>query len=102
MSAQPRLTTANPVEPEHDGQFINKRLRLAGVLIIIGAAVEGPTLMWNHPLSFLAFAGIGALAITLGIAVYPMVGVAPAEILREGSEERSRRRRSHLLDSLLR
>ena len=79
MSTQPRPSTGNPLEPEQQNQFINKRLRLAGLLIIIGGVVEGLTLIWNHPLSFLAFIGIGALAITLGIVVYLTALVSPRQ-----------------------
>jgi len=79
MSTQPRPTTGYPLESDHQNRFINKRLRLAGLLIIIGLVVEGLTLIWNHPLSFLAFAGVGALAMTLGIVVYLMALVSPRQ-----------------------
>lgn len=53
----------------HDA-FISKRLRLAGTLIILGLVVEGASLMWNHPLSFLAFIGVGGLLLFAGVVIY--------------------------------
>ncbi len=44
--------------------FLSKRLRRSGILIIVGLVVEGLSLVWNHPLSFVAFLG---LANVLGV-----------------------------------
>jgi hypothetical protein len=49
---------------------INTRLRLAGILIVIGLLVQALTLLWNHPLSFVAYMAIGGLAVAIGIVVY--------------------------------
>jgi hypothetical protein len=75
MTTEPRPAPA--VELQHQNQFINKRLRLAGMLIVIGVLVEGLSLAWNHPLSFLAFVGIGGLAMAVGVAVYLLALVSP-------------------------
>jgi hypothetical protein len=56
-----------------------KRLRLAGALIIAGLVVEGASLWWNHPLSFVAFIGLGGLLLAAGIVVYLFALVAPAK-----------------------
>jgi hypothetical protein len=45
-------------------QQIEKRLRIAGILIGTGLAVEGVSLIWTHPLSFIVF--LGACGILLG------------------------------------
>ncbi len=50
--------------------YISKKLRIAGILIILGLIVEGFSLLWNHPLSFLAFLCIGGIFLVLGILVY--------------------------------
>jgi hypothetical protein len=50
--------------------FVSKRLRLAGILVILGLLVQALTLLWNHPLSFLAFLGLGGLLLFAGIVVY--------------------------------
>lgn len=48
----------------------DRLLRISGVLAILGLAVEAYTLLWFHPLSFVAFALVGGLLIVAGIAVY--------------------------------
>jgi hypothetical protein len=50
--------------------FISKKLRISGILIILGLLVEALSLLWNHPLSFIAFVGVGGLAIFIGIVTY--------------------------------
>jgi uncharacterized membrane protein len=49
---------------------IAKRLRLAGILLIIGLLIEAFSLLWNHPLSFIAFAGFGLFFLFCGVVVY--------------------------------
>ena len=49
---------------------INTRLRLAGVLIVVGLLTQALTLLWNHPLSFVAYMVIGGLFMAIGIVVY--------------------------------
>jgi hypothetical protein len=54
---------------QQDGT-ISKKLRVAGVLIILGLMVEGFSLLWNHPLSFLAFLCVGGVLLALGVLIY--------------------------------
>jgi len=54
------------------------RLRIAGVLILLGLLVETFTLRWNNPIAFLVFLGIGGLLIFGGLAVYLLSLVSPA------------------------
>ena len=75
MTAEPRPALA--VEQQYENQFINARLRLAGILIMIGVLVEGLSLVWSHPLAFLAFVGVGGLALAMGMAVYLLALVSP-------------------------
>ena len=51
-------------------EFITKRVRIAGVLVLLGLVVESFSLMWNHPLSFVAFLAVGGLLLGAGIVVY--------------------------------
>ena len=51
-------------------EFITKRVRTAGVLILLGLVVESLSLMWNHPLSFIAFLVAGGLLLAAGFMVY--------------------------------
>lgn len=61
------LTQANP---------INARLRLAGGLIALGLLVQALSLLWNHPLSFVAFVSVGGLLVAGGIVLYLFVLVS--------------------------
>ncbi|MGH9745779.1 MAG: hypothetical protein ACRD59_06680 [Candidatus Acidiferrales bacterium] len=45
-------------------------LRLSGVLLILGIAVEIVSLLWEKPLAFLLFVGVGGLLTLAGIVVY--------------------------------
>ena len=49
---------------------IEKRLKLAGILLITGLAIQALTLSWNHPLSFLAFMFVASPLVLLGILIY--------------------------------
>jgi hypothetical protein len=49
---------------------IKKRLRLSGFLLIIGLVLQALTLLWNHPLSFLAFMFVASPLVLLGILIY--------------------------------
>ncbi len=49
---------------------IEKRIRLAGTLLIAGLLVELVTLRWSHPTAFLFFLLLGGALIALGIAIY--------------------------------
>jgi hypothetical protein len=64
---------------EANDRFIAKRLRLAGALIIAGLAVEGVSLGWNHPLSFMAFIGFGGLLLVVGVLIYLISLITPAK-----------------------
>ena len=67
------------IETRNQNEFISKRLRVAGILIALGLVVEGLSLTWNHPLSFVAFLGIGGLLLLLGIVVYLTALVSPRQ-----------------------
>lgn len=60
-----------------------KKLRTAGILIIIGLVVEAISLAWNNPLSFVAFLGIGGLFLALGILLYLWTLVSYRNLVRE-------------------
>jgi hypothetical protein len=58
---------------------IEKRIRLAGILVIAGLLVELVTLRWSHPTAFLFFLLLGGLLMALGIVVYLLSLVSPGE-----------------------
>ena len=49
---------------------LQRKLNTAAYLLIAGLAVEGITLHWAHPTSFLLFISLGAILILAGIATY--------------------------------
>ena len=53
-----------------NGSRLHRKLKLAGYLLLAGLAVEGITLNWSHPTSFLLFIILGGVLILAGITVY--------------------------------
>ena len=49
---------------------IETRIRWSGLLIVVGLAVLLVSLLWSHPLSFMAFLAVGCPLILIGILVY--------------------------------
>jgi len=49
---------------------LDRRLRLSGLLIALGLAVEVVTMQWSHPATFLIFAGLGGGLVIAGILIY--------------------------------
>lgn len=49
---------------------IEKRLRLAGSLLIVGLLVEAICLLWVHPVAFILLVVVGGLLCAAGIIVY--------------------------------
>lgn len=60
--------------------MMSTKLRRAGILVIAGLIVEALSLVWNHPLSFVAFLGIGGLLLAAGIVLYLWVIVSTAGV----------------------
>jgi hypothetical protein len=55
------MLSANPIE---------KRLQLAGILLILGLLVEGGCLLWARPISFVIFVALGGLLLFLGVVLF--------------------------------
>lgn len=49
---------------------LERRLKIAGIILILGLVVEGLSLLSHGAIGFLAFAGIGGTLLILGIAAY--------------------------------
>jgi hypothetical protein len=49
---------------------LQRKLKTAAYLLIAGLAVEGITLQWAHPTSFLVFIILGGILVLAGIATY--------------------------------
>ena len=55
------MNRANPIE---------RRLRVSGLLLILGLLTEAICLFWARPLSFVAFVSVGGVLLFLGVVVY--------------------------------
>ena len=62
---------------ELDGR-LERRLKLAGRLVMIGVAASSGTLLWHHPLSFMLFASLGGLLVIGGMVTYLVAIASPA------------------------
>jgi predicted membrane channel-forming protein YqfA (hemolysin III family) len=53
---------------------------LSGIFIVLGLVVQALSLLWNHPLSFIAFITVGGFLLAVGIVLYllTLVNVAAA------------------------
>lgn len=73
---------------ENQTNPIHSKLRRAGVLIIIGLIVQTLSLLWNHPLSFIAFVSIGGLFLAIGIILYlfTLVNIPMAQAEKESAQ----------------
>lgn len=49
---------------------LEKRIRLSGLLLILGLLVELGSLYWSHPTAFLFFLLLGGLLMAAGILIY--------------------------------
>ncbi len=49
---------------------LEKRLRLAGMLLIVGLLVEAICLLWARPLAFILLVGAGGLLCAAGIVLF--------------------------------
>jgi hypothetical protein len=57
---------------------VERRLQLAGTLLILGLLTEAICLLWARPLSFLTFISIGVAFLFLGVVVY-LLSLLPSE-----------------------
>src|SRR5262245_45533728 len=49
---------------------LERRIRWAAVLVAIGIGIQLASLYWDHPLSFMAFLGLGCPVVLLGVLLY--------------------------------
>ncbi len=56
---------------------IERRIRWAGILIAAGLIVQMLTLLWTHPLAFVAFLLVGCPLVAAGVLLYLYSLVAP-------------------------
>jgi hypothetical protein len=49
---------------------MTKVLRLSGISLIIGLAIEAVSLLFNHPLSFMGFIIVGGTLLAVGVLLF--------------------------------
>ena len=49
---------------------LTRRLKLSGILVGLGLAVEALTMAWSHPTAFLVFLLLGGTMVGLGALLY--------------------------------
>jgi hypothetical protein len=49
---------------------MSKILRVSGILLILGLAIEAVSLMFNHPLSFMGFIIVGGALLAIGVLLF--------------------------------
>ena len=59
-------------------------LRLSGVLLILGLAIEAVSLLFNHPLSFMGFMIVGGTLMAVGVLLF-LVSLVEAGESNSGS-----------------
>ena len=52
------------------GDFMNRRLRISGILVIIGLLVEALCLVWSRPIAFVVLVVLGGALIGLGVLLF--------------------------------
>lgn len=62
------------VEPHRRGSDLNpkvaRRIRISGILLLLGMVIEAISLVWSNPTAFLVFASAGFLCFGLGLLSY--------------------------------
>jgi len=54
----------------NNANSVEQRLKLSGLLLILGLLTEAICLFWARPLSFLVMIGIGGLLVALGVVAF--------------------------------
>jgi len=49
---------------------IERRIRWSGLIVALGLIIQTCTLLWTHPLSFMAFLLIGCPLVAAGLLLY--------------------------------
>jgi hypothetical protein len=49
---------------------LTRRLKVSGLLVGLGLAIEALTMAWSHPTAFLAFLLLGGSLVVAGVLLY--------------------------------
>ena len=61
------------------GYSIDRRLRVSGILVILGLVIEAVCLMWSRPIAFVVLVVFGGALIVMGVLyfLYSLVSSVP-------------------------
>lgn len=54
----------------NNANSLERRLRLSGLLLILGLLTEAICLFWARPISFVALVAVGGALLLLGVALF--------------------------------
>jgi hypothetical protein len=69
--------------------YIERRLQISGVLVILGLLVELISLYWSHPTAFLSFIALGGVMIGAGMSYYLYSLITNEKSIRKEKEGQS-------------
>jgi uncharacterized membrane protein len=49
---------------------VERRIQIAGIILIIGLLIEALCLVWARPISFVIFVAVGGLFLLAGVVVF--------------------------------
>ena len=61
-----------------NAELTTRRVRQSGILLILGLLVETFSLLWNRPMAFIVFVGIGGLLMAAGVLLY-LLSLLPSD-----------------------
>jgi hypothetical protein len=63
----------------HLGYSIDRRLRISGILVILGLLIEAVCLMWSRPIAFVVLVVFGGALIGIGVLffLYSLISAVP-------------------------
>jgi uncharacterized membrane protein len=59
---------------------VERRIQIAGIILIVGLLIEALCLVWARPISFVIFVAVGGLFLLAGVVVFlfSLVSAPPA------------------------
>jgi hypothetical protein len=59
---------------------IERRIQVAGIILIVGLLIEALCLLWARPISFVIFVAVGGLFLFAGVVVFLFSLVSPRSL----------------------
>jgi hypothetical protein len=59
---------------------MEKRIQIAGIVVIVGLIIEALCLLWARPISFVIFVAVGGLFLFAGVVVFLFSLASPPHV----------------------